>query len=724
MVIPFRCSAGRDCFYISVSLLSMQKRLPASLLIFIFILAFPGTILLAQQRTADSLKRIMSMSDDTMRIRLQLALSEAYLNYLPKKAIEPASEARALAVQIGNEEMEARSLYAMGKVHFKTGNYKDAISCYDKSASIFLQLGKVKEQAEVLIASSNTFNNQGDFTQSLNQSLSAYRISEKLNDKKGMSRALITSGEVYRKMKNFDKAISDYENAMQLSKQVNDLSGEASCLNNLAIVYSDKSDNQKAIDYYMKAKSINEKIGDKFALGKVLNNIGTIYYSNGQFDFATEYFLQALDIRKQIGDKRGQAIALANLGSVTLDQGNPDKAIDYFNRAFEISKNIGAIDIQSSISESLSDAYSAKGDYQKSLEFFKIASGLKDSLFNTDFTGKIAEMQAQYDVEKAENNARAQQEQKKIITWSAIGGGILLLIILLILWNRSVTRKRVNERLNQQKEEIEQKNAKLHDANAEIERKNKDITDSILYASRIQGAILPEVEFSGTFRDKGFVVYHPKDIVSGDFYWMEQALDHLLFAAVDCTGHGVPGAFVSIVCSNLLSQAVNEHGLTNPKEILDDVNIRLSETLRQRKDESRVRDGMDIALCCIDRATMKLEYAGAFNPAWIFRKNEFFELLPDKFPVGHYVDEELKKFTVKEFQLEPGDRLYVFTDGYSDQFGGPNGKKYKRSTFNDFLKRIQDKPFDQHRRLLEEEHFRWKGDYEQIDDILVMGVEF
>lgn len=701
----------------------MPKRLSAFFFTIGFFLFFPGIYLLAQQSKADSLKRMMTLADDTTRIRLKIELSEAFLDFSSKKALEPASEARMLASQIGNEPLEARALFAMGNVNYKTGNFKDAISCFEKAGTLFQQLGDEKSYAETLIAASNTFKDKGDYSYSLDRSLSAYRISEKLNDKKGMARALITSGEVYRKTKKPDKAIDDYEKAMSFCKEVNDASGEASCLNNLAIVFSGQDDNDKAIEYYMKAKSIYEKTGDKYSMAKVLNNIGTIYYSNEQLDFAADYFLQALEIRKQIGDKRGQATALTNLGSVSYDQNNPDKAIDYFNRAIELAKNIGAVDVQSTIYEYLSEAYSKKGEYEKALEFFRMSASLKDSLFDKDFTDKIAEMQAQYGVEKAESDARAQEEQKKLITWSAVIGGVLLFIILLILWNRAVTRKRVNIRLNQQKEEIEQKNTDLHEANEEIERKNKDITDSILYASRIQGAILPEVEFQATFGEKGFVLYRPKDIVSGDFYWMEQTLEQILFAAVDCTGHGVPGAFVSIVCSNLLSQAVNEHGLTLPKEILDDVNIRLSETLRQRQDESRVRDGMDIALCCLDRRTLMLQYAGAFNPVWIFRGSEFFELLPDKFPVGHYVDEELKKFTAKEFQLQTGDRVYVFSDGYSDQFGGPNGKKFKRSSFVELLRGIQTQPFERHRYLLEEAHLRWKGDYEQIDDVLVLGIE-
>jgi serine phosphatase RsbU (regulator of sigma subunit) len=691
----------------------------------VIILSFiSGSQAFAQLHTADSLKRVLAVTtDSTRRISLLLRLSDAYMQYAPKKALDPAADARYLAARNGNDSLEALSFYTLGKVHYKTANYKEALSFLDLAAKRFHQNGDESSYTSVLITTSNTYLDKGELNLALDKSLEAYQLAEKRNDKKNMSKALITSGNVYRGTANYDKAISDYEKALSIARGINDSEDEASCLNNIANIYGDKGENQKSIEYLEQARVIHERTGDKYSLAKVLNNIGAGYFEEENYDKATSYFLQALEIRKQIGDKRGMSTALGNLGSVSLEQGKPDKAIEYLNRALEIAVNIGSIDLQVNIYESLSEAYARMEDYEKSLMFSRKYSALKDSIFDENLSESIAEMQARYDVEKAGSEARAQQKQKQIITFAAAGGGVLLLLIVAILWNRTVLRKKANVRLNQQKQEIQRKNFALNEANKEIELKNKDITDSIIYARKIQEAILPEVEFSSTFGEKGFVFYRPKDIVSGDFFWMEQTPGHLLFAAVDCTGHGVPGAFMSIVCSNLLSQSVRDRGLTEPKEILNDVNIRLSETLRQRQDESRVRDGMDIALCSIERKTLKLQFAGAFNPAWIFRGQKLTEIPGDKFPVGLFVEEELRQFTGKEFQLEPGDRIYVFTDGYSDQFGGENGKKYKRSVFCDFILNIQSEPIASHRRLLEEEHFRWKGENDQIDDILVMGIE-
>ncbi|HTL83262.1 MAG TPA: tetratricopeptide repeat protein, partial [Bacteroidia bacterium] len=517
-------------------------------------------------------------------------------------------------------------------------------------------------------------------------------------------------------MKNYNKAILDFQKSYSVAKDVNYVGNEASCLNNLSNVYGDLGKRDSVYILLNQALELYKQGNDKFCEGKILNNLGTAYLDDSVLDKAENYFTQALDIRQQVGDKRGQAITLTNLGALECSRLNWDKALDYFNKAMELAKNAQSSDIMIALYQNIAEVYSNKKDFEKALDYKNGEVDLKDSIFDKNLSENIAEMQAKYDVEKAESETRTQQKEKKLITSGAIIGGILLIIILFFFVNRAMVRKRTNVKLNAQKEEIEVKNK-------EIEVKNKDITDSILYASRIQEAILPEVEFFNTFLEKGFVFYRPKDIVSGDFYWMAQTPEHLLFAAVDCTGHGVPGAFMSIVCSNLLTQAVKEHGLTKPNEILNDVNIRLSETLRQRQDESRVRDGMDIALCSIHKKTKVLSFAGAYNPVFIIRKKQLTELLPDKFPVGLFVEEELKKFTHKEMQLEKGDRIYVASDGYADQFGGPLGKKFKKSSFVELLLSIQDHSIREQKNLLKKAHLDWKGSYEQIDDVLVMGVE-
>jgi serine phosphatase RsbU (regulator of sigma subunit)/Tfp pilus assembly protein PilF len=687
----------------------------------------------AQQAKVDSLKLILAQRTDTSSITYLLMISEAYLNFSAKKAIDPAAEARLLAVQAGDERKEAYALLALGKALAKSGSADSAIGCFKQSETLLKKVGTTAEVGELLINQGNALNDANSYDEALTISLEAYKLFEQAHDKRGMSRALIVSGNVYRLLENYKKAVLNYSEAIAISRDLKDEKLEAACLNNLAICYGNQGLQDSALGYLKQAKVIHEKSGNKSEVAKVLNNMGSQYLMKAAMDSlkaqvfmdtAAQFYLASLELKKQIGDRRGQISGLSNLGAVSVQQNNPDKAIEYFSRALEIAGEIQALDMQLAINYNLYEVYQDKNDIENALRYYRGYTAMKDSIYTNEMREGIADMQAQYDVEKYEAETRATAAQKTLIIWSSVLGGIIFIIIIFFIWRQSTDRKRVNIALNAQKVEIERKNEALNEANFEIELKNKDITDSIRYARRIQEAILPELEFATTIGKSGFVLYKPKDIVSGDFYWMARKGDLLLFAAVDCTGHGVPGAFVSIVCSNLLTQAVNEHGFHEPNDILNDVNARLSVTLRQRLDESKVRDGMDIALCCLNTSTGILSFAGAFNPAWIMRNGELIELKADKFPVGNFEDEALRKFVRQEIQLQKGDRIYVFSDGYSDQFGGPQGKKYKRLQFIEFLKKIQPYPVHEHKGLLEREHLAWRGAIEQIDDIVVMGVEF
>lgn len=255
-----------------------------------------------------------------------------------------------------------------------------------------------------------------------------------------------------------------------------------------------------------------------------------------------------------------------------------------------------------------------------------------------------------------------------------------------------------------------------------IEEKNKHITDSIVYAKRIQQAILPPEEVFKTHLNNAFVLYKPKDIVSGDFYWLERKENKILFAVVDCTGHGVPGAFMSIIGYNGLNQIVNEYGVSNPAEILNQLNRIITSTLKQNEADTKIRDGMDMSVCSIDLATNKLEYAGANNPIFIVRNNEVLEIKADKQPIGNYIGEEEYHFTNNNIDLFPDDRLYLFSDGYADQFGGPRGKKLKYTTFREMLIKYHRAPMSEQKQILNSLFEEWRGDLEQIDDVCVIGV--
>lgn len=271
------------------------------------------------------------------------------------------------------------------------------------------------------------------------------------------------------------------------------------------------------------------------------------------------------------------------------------------------------------------------------------------------------------------------------------------------------------EEVVKQKEEIEIQSIKLATL-------YKHVTDSIRYAKRIQEAILPPEKVIRKLLPDAFILYKPKDIVSGDFYWLDEKNGRVLIAAVDCTGHGVPGAFMSIVGYNILHRAVNEYAATAPGIILDELSKGVSETLHQKSHETATKDAMDITLCSIDFNKRELEFAGAFNPLYILRDNIIQEYKADKFPIGMFVGDEMKNFTNNKVGLKKGDIVYLFSDGYSDQFGGPHGKKFMAKQFKSVLLGIQNIPMQDQRQFLDKTIEDWRGNEEQVDDILVIGI--
>lgn len=283
--------------------------------------------------------------------------------------------------------------------------------------------------------------------------------------------------------------------------------------------------------------------------------------------------------------------------------------------------------------------------------------------------------------------------------------------------NERVLEQKVKERTAEvvkQKEEIEKQNEKISELYEEV-------TDSIKYAKGLQEAILPPDEFVEQNMPESFILYKPKDIVSGDFYWVEKKNDKIYFAAVDCTGHGVPGAFMSIVGYNALNEALRTND--DPGSILDALNRGVSKTLHNNSSMgTTTKDGMDLALCCYDNKTKELQFAGAYNPLYLIRDGDVVQVKPDKFAIGNYYEDETKKYTNHKIQLQENDYIYVFSDGYADQFGGPKGKKFMYKRFRDYLLTLNGKSMNAQKEFLDKTLEEWKGPLEQIDDILVIGM--
>jgi serine phosphatase RsbU (regulator of sigma subunit) len=284
------------------------------------------------------------------------------------------------------------------------------------------------------------------------------------------------------------------------------------------------------------------------------------------------------------------------------------------------------------------------------------------------------------------------------------------------------TERILEQKVKERTEEVVKQKDEIDSQRAKLEELYTDVTDSIRYAKRLQDSILPPERILKRYFPSSFVLFKPKDIVSGDFYWISKYKSELMFASVDCTGHGVPGAFMSLVGANGLNSAVNEHKLADPGKILDDLNKYASESLNKGDDENAVRDGMDITLCCLNKKEMKLRFAGAYNPLYLIRDKELEIIKTDKFAIGSFKPGE-KNFNTYEIDVKKGDKIYVFSDGYPDQFGGLKGKKFMYKQFKETLLTTVNESMETQKLLLDQKIEAWRGTYEQVDDIVVFGVE-
>lgn len=604
------------------------------------------------------------------------------------------------------------ALVNIAYVHLMKGENSIAIEYYEKAKPISEKLNDKSNLATYYLSMGFIYNNKGDIAKALDYYDKGLKISEEIEDVNGVANALQNIAGIYFSQGEIDKSIEFCKQSLKVYQSLNNRYGEAYALNSLGAYYTKKGDTASAIDYYKRSITIRIEIGDKHGLSDSYNNIGNFYHSQNNVDKALEYFYKGLKIQEELGYHEVTK-TLFNIGILEFSQGNYEKAKKIAKLCLEKAKEIGFPREIKNGAKLLSDIHEVQNNGMPALEMYKLYISMRDSILNEESQKATLNQLAQFKYEKkkavddAENEklfavANEEKEKQQVITTASIVGLFLVILFLLFVFNRlRITRK--------QKAVIENQKEIVEEAHQEIK-------DSITYAKRIQSAILPPNSLVKENLKESFILYKPKDVVAGDFYWMEHKDDKVLFAAADCTGHGVPGAMVSVVCNNALNRSVREHGLTDPGEILTktrDIVIQEFE-----KSEEDVKDGMDIALCSLEGN--KLQYAGAHNPLWIIRKGELIETKANKQPIGQFDNPE--PYTTHSFDLEPGDSIYIFSDGYVDQFGGEKGKKYKAKAFRELLLSIQDKSMEEQKIIIDDVFEAWKGTLEQIDDVCVIGV--
>lgn len=580
--------------------------------------------------------------------------------------------------------------------------------------------------------------NSGEIEKAIHYYFAALKLYEEIKNKEGEAYCLNNLAVLYENQDEFDQALKYHLKALEARKILGIDEQIIQSLNNIGTYYYKIKDNENALNYYFQAIKIAEKNNDLSYLALINGNIGNCYLHDEEKNNGIAYFQKSIDISNKIGDLKGETWGLYNLGNVHLRRNELEKATKNFELSLKKAENINYVALRINTYKMLFRTYAKTKKWEKAYNFYHSYILLNDSLKNSETQTLAIRQQTayEYDKKKALDDAEHEKQlaiekeakaKQKVIIYATAGGLGLVAIFLVFVFNRlQVTRK--------QKNVIEEQKTVVEKAHHELEEKNKEIMDSITYAKRIQSAILPPTKLVKEYLKESFILYKPKDIVAGDFYWMEHKNGKILFAAADCTGHGVPGAMVSVVCNNGLNRSVREHGLTEPGEILDKTREIVIQEFE--KSDEEVKDGMDISLCGLDLNNNTLTWAGANNPLWIINPNRTSwpenslpfgegrggaEYKADKQPIGKYA--ESKPFTTHQIQLEKGDSIYIFTDGYQDQFGGEKGKKFKAAKLRELLLSIQHEPMEKQRETIDQSFETWKGNLEQVDDVCIIGVK-
>lgn len=679
----------------------------------------------SSQVNIDSLRGLWNnkSNHDTIRLTAMGHIARTYVFSQPDSALHFASLEYNLAVEVGNKKHQANALNNKGISYLIQSDFDSALHCFEPCLEIYKEMDSDQGIANCLNNIGLIHQQKGNFPKAIECYTSSLKKREALGDKLGKANALGNIGLIYTDQGQFELAIGYFEEALEIFKELGQKQGLATTLNNIGTAFKSSGELEKAYSNFESSLEIAREIQDLYSVGNALSNIGSVYEDRGDIENAINFNNQTLEVQQMTGEKKGQASTLIKLGSLYRKRGDLNQALKYATDGYEMASQIGSIVEINDGSECLWDIYKALGKPGRALEYYERHIRLRDSIKSIE--NQRAIIQLEYDQHRFQDSltyakqkarddlANAKRSNKEANQRYALYGGLVFMLILGSVFFAGYQRKKKdNILILVQKEEVElQKEI--------VEEKNKEITDSIAYAQRIQSAILPSDRVIREFLPDSFVFYQPKDIVAGDFYWLEQIDNKVLVAAADCTGHGVPGAMVSVICNNGLNRSVREHRLSEAGAILD----RTREIVIQEfeKSDEEVKDGMDIALCVLSGTT--LQFAGANNPLWLVRKGSdtVEEIKGDKQPIGKY--RASVPFASHQLEVNPGDTFYIFSDGFADQFGGEKGKKFKTANFKRLLLSIQNQSMQDQLKALKTTFTDWKGNLEQVDDVCILGIK-
>lgn len=598
----------------------------------------------------------------------ELNLQAWSLRYTDPDASRLAAEkAMAQSKALNYEWGKAYACLNLAVGHFYQSRNREALELCLEALDCFKGNPNEHGYASTLTYIANIYESFGDYENALKQCQKAIKAAESINNKESLGEAQSVLGLIHMRLGDNDSALEAYIKGLRIREELDDQQAVASSLNRIARVHTLRKQFEQALDYYQKSLLIREKSAQRGAIPWTYLGLASTYEDMGIPDQAENFYQKILSYNDKDLDDRCRLQAYLGMGRIMQKQ-QQDQALDCFQTSLDFANRLEAKPLQVESHQALAGYYESVGDYKQALHHYRMYHRIQEEVLNDETRNRLKNQEITFAIEK------------------------------------SVREKEIYQLRN-----------------VELKSALEQITQSIEYASRIQTALLPQPENMGDYMPEHFILFLPKDVVSGDFYWSAQVGQLLIFAVADCTGHGVPGALMSMLGISFLNKIVLESKQIDPGLILNILREEVIKALRQKGKSDEQMDGMDIALCTYDRQKSELKFAGAYNPLYLVRQGTLHIVPADRMTIS-YPYGDAGSFQTHTLNLQSGDQLYLFSDGYVDQFGGAERKKLKNKSFRELLLSISEERMEKQKIHLHEYFLSWKGNEEQYDDVSIIGV--
>ena len=674
-------------------------------------------------RYIDSVKTLTNSKIDTIRFWAYSELAWELKEVNKKDAISYSSKLIEQASKTNNQKWYAQGLNDLGITHFSGGELDKALDNFEKSLVIRRKLGSKKDIASSLSKIAVIKTEKAQYGEALKIQLEVLKLYEDLDVKPYISHTCNNIGALYTSINNNKLSNQYLMRAYAIEKEINNKQGLSVTIASMAGNYSDMGNLDSAIICLTEAKILFKELGEYRSYAIACSNLGHTYRKKKNTVKGKENYYEAVDVAREIGDSAGLVVYESNLANILVEEGKFEEAEKMMLNSLNVSKRMGQDESVLKMYGLLTVLYIHMKEPEKGNWFFERYRATKDSVFSKETSKLYSEEQTKFDVAKKDLEllAKSKEIEKDKAQRNLIVSVLLFFILIagIAIW-AFIQKRKSNKQVEQKNKLLEHANIEISHQKEELSEKQKEILDSINYAQRIQNALLANEEFLLNNAIPHFILFKPKDIVSGDFTWAtstSSATDKRLYlACCDSTGHGVPGAFMSLLSMGFLSEAIKERNISEPGKIFDYVRERLIETIGKGDQ----KDGFDGILLCVNSTNNKITYAGANNNPLLVQNNELIHLPTNKMPVGKGIKTD--SFETFEINCNKGDSIYLFTDGYPDQFGGPKGKKFKYKQFEDILLANHKLELNTQKEKLNTAFENWRGNLEQVDDVCVVGI--